>query len=89
MPQMAGPWPMTRSTSQTPPQPLDRRGQRLVRTAVPQRLQLIQQRRGPQVRTSSAGPGYDADILAVDGNPLSDPAALHAIRAVYVRGGAG
>jgi imidazolonepropionase-like amidohydrolase len=31
-------------------------------------------------------PGYDADILAVDGNPLSDPAALHAIRAVYVRG---
>jgi imidazolonepropionase-like amidohydrolase len=31
-------------------------------------------------------PGYDADILAVDGNPLSDPSALHAIRAVYVRG---
>jgi imidazolonepropionase-like amidohydrolase len=31
-------------------------------------------------------PGYDADILAVDGNPLSDPAALHAIRAVYIRG---
>ena len=31
-------------------------------------------------------PGYDADILAIDGNPLSDPAALHAIRAVYVRG---
>jgi imidazolonepropionase-like amidohydrolase len=31
-------------------------------------------------------PGYDADILAVDGDPLSDPAALHAIRAVYVRG---
>jgi imidazolonepropionase-like amidohydrolase len=30
--------------------------------------------------------GYDADILAVDGDPLSDPAALHAIRAVYVRG---
>jgi len=41
------------------------------------------------VRTSATGPGYDADILAVDGNPLSDPAALHAIRAVYVRGGAG
>jgi len=41
------------------------------------------------VRTSSTGPGYDADILAVDGNPLSDPAELHAIRAVYVRGGAG
>lgn len=31
-------------------------------------------------------PGYDADILAVDGDPLSDPAALHAIRAVYIRG---
>jgi imidazolonepropionase-like amidohydrolase len=30
--------------------------------------------------------GYDADILAVDGNPLQDPAALHRIRAVYVRG---
>ena len=31
-------------------------------------------------------PGYDADILAVDGDPLTDPAALHAIRAVFVRG---
>jgi imidazolonepropionase-like amidohydrolase len=30
--------------------------------------------------------GYDADILAVDGNPLQDPAALHHIRAVYVSG---
>lgn len=30
--------------------------------------------------------GYDADILVVDGDPLSDPTALHAIRAVYVRG---
>jgi imidazolonepropionase-like amidohydrolase len=30
--------------------------------------------------------GYDADLLAVDGDPLTDPAALHAIRAVYVRG---
>ncbi|UWZ59597.1 amidohydrolase family protein [Dactylosporangium aurantiacum] len=30
--------------------------------------------------------GYDADILAVDGDPLQDPAALHRIRAVYVRG---
>jgi len=30
--------------------------------------------------------GYDADILAVDGDPLSDSTALHAIRAVYVRG---
>jgi len=29
---------------------------------------------------------YDTDILVIDGNPLADPAALHAIRAVYVRG---
>jgi imidazolonepropionase-like amidohydrolase len=32
--------------------------------------------------------GYDADILAVDGDPISDPAALHRIRAVYARGAA-
>ncbi|MGH3881101.1 MAG: amidohydrolase family protein [Actinophytocola sp.] len=31
-------------------------------------------------------PGYDADVLAVDGDPLADPAALHRILAVYVRG---
>jgi imidazolonepropionase-like amidohydrolase len=30
--------------------------------------------------------GYDADILAVDGDPLTDPGALHRIRAVYLRG---
>ena len=30
--------------------------------------------------------GYDADLLAVDGDPLQDPAALHRITAVYVRG---
>ncbi len=30
--------------------------------------------------------GYDADILAVDGDPLADPAALHRIRAVYTHG---
>jgi imidazolonepropionase-like amidohydrolase len=30
--------------------------------------------------------GFDADILAVDGNPLTDPAALHRIRAVFLRG---
>ncbi|GAA3227899.1 amidohydrolase family protein [Dactylosporangium siamense] len=32
--------------------------------------------------------GYDADLLAVDGDPLADPSALHRIRAVYVRGAA-
>jgi imidazolonepropionase-like amidohydrolase len=30
--------------------------------------------------------GYDADILAVDGDPLADPEALHRIRAVFARG---
>ena len=30
--------------------------------------------------------GYDADILAVDGDPFTDSAALHRIRAVYLRG---
>lgn len=37
-------------------------------------------------RKGRLAPGYDADILAVAGNPLEDPAALHQIRAVYVRG---
>lgn len=31
-------------------------------------------------------PGYDADILAVDGDPLTDASAIHRIRAVYSRG---
>lgn len=31
-------------------------------------------------------PGFDADILAVDGDPITDPAAIHRIRAVYARG---
>jgi imidazolonepropionase-like amidohydrolase len=30
--------------------------------------------------------GYDADVLAVDGDPVTDPGALHRIRAVYARG---
>ena len=28
----------------------------------------------------------DADILAIDGNPLADPAAIRRLRAVYARG---
>jgi len=32
--------------------------------------------------------GFDADILAVDGDPVADPAALHRIRAVYAQGSA-
>jgi imidazolonepropionase-like amidohydrolase len=31
-------------------------------------------------------PGYDADVLAVHGDPHTDPAALHRILGVYVRG---
>jgi imidazolonepropionase-like amidohydrolase len=30
--------------------------------------------------------GFDADILAVDGDPLTDPDAIHRIRAVYAAG---
>jgi imidazolonepropionase-like amidohydrolase len=30
--------------------------------------------------------GFEADVLAVDGNPLADLAALHRIRAVFARG---
>jgi imidazolonepropionase-like amidohydrolase len=37
-------------------------------------------------RKGRIAPGFDADILAVDGDPLTDPAALHRIRAVYARG---
>jgi imidazolonepropionase-like amidohydrolase len=37
-------------------------------------------------RKGRVAPGFDADILAVDGNPIADPGALHRIRAVYARG---
>jgi imidazolonepropionase-like amidohydrolase len=37
-------------------------------------------------RKGRLAPGYDADILVVDGDPLTDPEAIHRIRAVYVRG---
>jgi len=37
-------------------------------------------------RKGRLAPGFDADILAVDGDPIADPAALHRIRAVYARG---
>jgi imidazolonepropionase-like amidohydrolase len=39
-------------------------------------------------RKGRIAPGFDADILAVDGDPIADPAALHRIRAVYARGAA-
>jgi len=39
-------------------------------------------------RKGRLAPGFDADILAVDGNPLTDSAALHRIRAVFIRGSA-
>ncbi len=31
-------------------------------------------------------PGYDADIIAVDGNPLDDPTVIRRLRAVYAGG---
>ena len=37
-------------------------------------------------RKGRIAPGYDADLLAVDGDPLADPAALRRVRAVYARG---
>ena len=37
-------------------------------------------------RKGRVAPGFDADILAVDGDPIADPEALHRIRAVYARG---
>jgi imidazolonepropionase-like amidohydrolase len=33
-------------------------------------------------------PGYDADIVVLDGDPFTDPEALHRVRGVYVRGAA-
>jgi imidazolonepropionase-like amidohydrolase len=37
-------------------------------------------------RKGRLAPGYDADILVIDGNPLEDLSTLHHIRAVYIRG---
>ncbi len=37
-------------------------------------------------RKGRIAPGFDADILAVDGDPITDPEAMHRIRAVYARG---
>jgi len=37
-------------------------------------------------RKGRLAPGYDADVLVVDGDPVTDPEAIHHIRAVYVRG---
>jgi len=37
-------------------------------------------------RKGRIAPGFDADILAVDGDPIADPEALHRIRAVWARG---
>lgn len=37
-------------------------------------------------RKGRIAPGFDADLLAVDGDPLTDPSAIHRIRAVYARG---
>jgi imidazolonepropionase-like amidohydrolase len=37
-------------------------------------------------RKGRIAPGFDADILAVDGDPVADQDALHRIRAVHARG---
>lgn len=37
-------------------------------------------------RKGRIAPGYDADILAVAGDPVAEPAAIHRLLAVYVRG---
>ena len=37
-------------------------------------------------RKGRIAPGFDADVLAVDGDPIADPDALHRIRAVDARG---
>ena len=37
-------------------------------------------------RKGRIAPGFDADILAVDGDPVTDPGSLHRIRAVYACG---
>jgi imidazolonepropionase-like amidohydrolase len=37
-------------------------------------------------RTGRLAPGFDADVLAVDGDPLIEPAALRRVQAVFARG---
>ena len=37
-------------------------------------------------RKGRIAPGFEADILAVDGDPITDPGSLHRIQAVYARG---
>ncbi len=37
-------------------------------------------------RKGRLAPGYDADLLVVDGDPVADQGAIHRIRAVYARG---
>ncbi|TDV52097.1 amidohydrolase family protein [Actinophytocola oryzae] len=37
-------------------------------------------------RKGRLAPGYDADLVAVAGDPVTDPAAVHDVRAVYLGG---
>jgi imidazolonepropionase-like amidohydrolase len=37
-------------------------------------------------RKGRLAPGFDADLVAVAGDPLTDPAAVHDVRAVYLSG---
>ncbi|HZM66334.1 MAG TPA: amidohydrolase family protein [Nakamurella sp.] len=41
---------------------------------------------GLQGRKGRLAVGHDADILAIQGNPLDDPSMLHRITAVFLRG---
>ncbi|GII30120.1 amidohydrolase family protein [Planotetraspora mira] len=49
-------------------------------TSLPARLCRLEHRKG------RLAPGMDADILAVAGDPLTDPAALLDVRAVFREG---
>jgi imidazolonepropionase-like amidohydrolase len=37
-------------------------------------------------RKGRIAPGFDADLLAIDGNPLQDHAAIRKLPAVYIGG---
>lgn len=72
----------------------------VVRTALPQLVELGMDRAEALRTVTSVGarvvglgdrkgrvaPGYDADLLVVDGDPLTDPDAIHRIVAVYRAG---
>lgn len=56
--------------------------ERAVRTVTSYAAEVI----GLGHRKGRIAAGYDADLLAVDGDPLTDPTALQRVQAVFVRG---